>query len=145
MNTRSLPTGSAAMSKADFEKLAHLRHELRRFHRFSEALTHRRGVTMLEYQLMLQIKGYPGRDWVSVGELADRLEAMQHGVVALVSRCEAAGLVKRSVSASDKRRVEVRLTGEGEECLEALAQLHHDELSMLSTVFEAGRAKQESP
>jgi hypothetical protein len=59
INTRSLPTGRGGMSKADFARLAHLRYELRRFHRFNEALTHRWGVTTLQYQLMLQSKGYP--------------------------------------------------------------------------------------
>lgn len=116
------------MSKAELEKLAHFRYQLRRFLRFSEELTHRNGMTALQYLLLLQVKGFPGRDWATVGELAERLQAKHHGVVSLVSRCEAGGLVKRSVSSSDKRRVEVRLTGKGEKCLERMARLHRAEL-----------------
>lgn len=116
------------MSKADIETLAEFRYALRRFLRFSEEVTRKRGVTPLQYQLMLQIKGFPGRDWANVDELAERLQAKHHGVVALVSRCEEAGLVKRSAGRDDRRRVEVQLTKKGDECLEQLARLHRDEL-----------------
>ena len=126
---------SQAMSKADFEKLAHFRYQLRRFLRFSEEVTRRKGITMLQYLLMLQIKGYPGREWATVGELAERLQAKHHGVVSLISRCEAAGLVKRRISSSDKRRVEVRLTDTGDKCLEQLARLHRGELTSLHGEF----------
>jgi DNA-binding MarR family transcriptional regulator len=123
------------MSKADFERLAHFRYQLRRFLRFSEEVTRKRGITSLQYLLMLQIKGFPGREWATVGELAERLQAKHHGVVALISRCEAAGWVKRSISGSDKRRVEVKLTRKGGECLEQLARLHRGELLSLQDEF----------
>ena len=116
------------LSKADFEILANFRYRLRRFLRFSEEVTRRHGVTPLQYQLMLQVKGFPGRDWASVSELAERLQAKHHGVVALVSRCEAAGWVTRSASESDQRRVEVRLSAAGLRCVEHLARLHREEL-----------------
>ena len=115
------------MSKAEFEALAQFRYQLRRFLRFSEEATRRKGVTPLQYQLMLQIKGFPGREWATVVELAERLQAKHHGVVALISRCEKAGLVVRNVSRSDMRLVEVQLTGKGERCLEQLARLHRAE------------------
>lgn len=128
-----MPTRS--LSKADFEALANFRYRLRRFLRFSEEVTRRHGVTPLQYQLLLQLKGFPGRDWASVGELAERLQAKHHGVVALVSRCEAAGLVTRSISTDDQRRVEVRLSAAGLRCLEHLARLHRDELQSVSGGF----------
>jgi DNA-binding MarR family transcriptional regulator len=123
------------MSKADFQTLAQFRYELRRFLRFSEEVTHRNGVTPLQYLLMLQIKGFPGREWATVAELAQRLQAKHHGVVALVSRCETAGWVRRVASRDDKRRVEVHLTAEGEECLEQLARLHREELRSVQAGF----------
>jgi DNA-binding MarR family transcriptional regulator len=116
------------MSKADIEQLAHFRYQLRRFLRFSEEVTREHGVTALQYQLMLQIKGFPGRDWATVGELAERLQAKHHGVVSLVSRCEAAGLVRRNVSPEDRRRVQVKLTRKGDARLTRLAALHRGEL-----------------
>lgn len=123
------------LSKAEFESLANFRYRLRRFLRFSEEVTRRHGVTPLQYQLMLQLKGFPGRDWASVGELAERLQAKHHGVVALVSRCEAAGLVTRTTGANDQRRVEVRLTSTGLQCLDQLARLHRDELQSVAGEF----------
>ena len=123
------------MSKADFETLATFRYQLRRFLRFSEELTRRNGITSLQYQLMLQIKGFPGRDWATVAELAERLQAKHHGVVALVSRCEAAGWVSRSTSRSDQRCVEVRLSPAGLQSLDRLAGLHRDELRSIQGGF----------
>ena len=123
------------MSKADFEAMAGFRYRLRQFLRFSEEATRRSGVTPLQYQLMLQIKGFPGRDWASVAELAERLQAKHHGIVALITRCESIGLVQRSASRTDQRRVEISLTKEGERCLERLARLHREELRSVQHGF----------
>jgi DNA-binding MarR family transcriptional regulator len=124
-----------SLSKVDFETLAGFRYELRRFLRFSEDATRRHAVTPLQYSLLLQIKGFPGRDWATVAELAERLQAKHHGVVSLVSRCEAAGWVRRRTSPIDRRRVEVRLTAEGEARIAQLARLHRDELRSIRAGF----------
>ncbi|MEP7138332.1 MAG: MarR family transcriptional regulator [Caldimonas sp.] len=126
---------SRKLSKADFQTLAGFRYELRRFLRFSEEVTHRNGVTPLQYALMLQIRGYPGREWATVAELAERLQAKHHGVVSLVSRCEALGWVERVASRGDRRCVEVHLTALGDERLEQLARLHRDELQSIRDGF----------
>jgi DNA-binding MarR family transcriptional regulator len=123
------------MSKADFEALANFRYQLRRFMRFSEELTHANGVRPLQYLLLLQIRGFPNRDWATVAELAERLQAKHHGVVALVSRCETAGWVQRKTSRSDQRSVEVHLTPLGEARVEELARLHRDELRSVKSGF----------
>ncbi|MFO1307029.1 MAG: MarR family transcriptional regulator [Burkholderiales bacterium] len=123
------------MTKEEFEALAQFRYELRRFLRFSEQATHTHGVTPLHYLLLLQIKGYPGRDWATITELAERLQAKHHGVVSLVTRCEEAGLVRRSTSTEDRRRVEVRVTAKGAKLVERLAVLHRSELQSFRDVF----------
>lgn len=135
MSTARARRPAPRMTKADYDKLAEFRYQLRRFLRFSEEVARRRGITMLQYLLLLQIKGYPGREWATVGELAERLQAQQHGVVSLISRCEEAGLVERRHSSEDRRRVEVRLTPKGEARLEDLAQLHRAELASLRGKF----------
>lgn len=109
---------------------------MRRFERFSERAAHNEGVTPLQYLMLLHIKGYPAREWATIGELAERLQAQHHGVVALVSRCEAAGLVKRRPSASDRRQVEVHLLKAGEAVLVRLAALHRAELKSLRGAFQ---------
>lgn len=126
---------TSTLSKANFELLAEFRYQLRRFLRFSEEATRNSGLTPLQYQLLLQIKGFPGREWATVGELSERLQAKHHGVVALVSRCEAAGLVSRQASRDDRRRVEVRLTPAGEQCVQHLARLHREELLSVKDGF----------
>ena len=123
------------LSKKDFETLAEFRYQLRRFLRFSEEVTSQHGVTPLQYLLLLHIKGFPGRDWATVGELAERLQAKHHGVVALITRCEKLGLVERSVNPRDKRQVQVRLLEKGERCLERLVRLHRAELLSLQGKF----------
>jgi len=49
----------------------------------------------------------PGRDWATVGELAERLQAQQHGVVALISRCEKLEFVDAVVPLTTGRRIEI--------------------------------------
>jgi DNA-binding MarR family transcriptional regulator len=116
------------LTKDDFAALSELRFQMRRFERFSEAAARAEGITPLQYLTLLHIKGFPGRDWATVGELAERLQSQQHGVVALVSRCEAAGLVERRASQEDRRRVEVHLLPAGEKILRKLAAVHRAEL-----------------
>jgi len=123
------------LTKADFEQLSQFRYQMRRFERFSEQAAHGEGITPLQYLLLLHIKGYPDRDWATVGELAERLQAQHHSVVALVSRCEALDLVKRKISETDRRQVEVHLLKTGEKLLARLAELHRAELRSLKGAF----------
>lgn len=115
------------LSKREFETLSEFRYRLRRFLRFSEQVTRKHGITPLQYLLLLHIKGFPGRDWASIGQLAERLQAQHHGVVALVSRCEKLGWVIRRQSKADRREVEIHLTSKGERMVTRMAQLHRDE------------------
>jgi len=124
------------LAKSDFEALSEFRHQLRRFLRFSEQAAESEGLTPQQYLLLLHLKGMPGRQTATVGELADRLQVQPHGALALVNRCEAAGLVKREVGSSDRRQVLVNLTAMGEERLRCLAAMHRAELESLNDVFQ---------
>lgn len=124
------------LDKKEFETLSNFRYQLRRFLRFSEEVVHSHGLTHLQYLLLLHIKGYHGREWATIGELAEKLQSHHHGAVSLVSRCEKLGLVVRRQGRDDKRSVEVHLTPEGERMIEKLARLHRDEL-----IGSAGRFK----
>jgi len=126
---------ASPLSKHDFEVLADFRYQIRKFVRFSEQLARQRGIKPLQYLLLLQVKGYPGRDWATVGELAERLQAQHHGVVALVSRCELQGFVERRRSTEDRRRIEIHLLKKGEKVLDELARLHRAELLSLQGRF----------
>ncbi|MGV8933938.1 MAG: MarR family winged helix-turn-helix transcriptional regulator [Gallionellaceae bacterium] len=124
------------VSKKDFETLSQFRYQLRRFLRFSEQVNHDMGITHLQYLMILHIKGYKGRDWATIGELAERLQSHHHGVVSLVSRCEKLGLVYRKKGESDRRVVEVHLHPSGEKLVGQLARMHRDELLKLQGIFQ---------
>jgi len=116
-----------ALSKSEFEALSQFRYQLRRFLRFSEQVTRQHGITPLQYLLLLHVKGFPGREWATVGELAERLQAQHHGVVALISRCEKLGWVSREQGKDDRREVEIHLTAKGDRMVAKMAALHRDE------------------
>lgn len=117
-----------ALRKADFEALADFRYQIRRYLRFSETISQEHGITVLQYLLLLQVKGYPGREWATIAELAERLQSHHHGVVTLVTRCEEAGLVERRKGEGDKRVVEVVLLPKGQQLVARLALLHREQL-----------------
>ncbi len=129
-----MSTSSGPLQKQRFEALSDFRYTLRSFLRFSEDAAREEGITALQYQLLLHTQGFPGRDWASIGELAERLQAQPHGVVALVSRCEEAGLVVRKPSAIDRRQVEVHLLPAGRKKLARLATEHAGQLATLAEV-----------
>jgi DNA-binding MarR family transcriptional regulator len=130
------------LSKKDFETLSNFRYQLRCFLRFSEDLTHEYGITNLQYLLLLHVKGYAGREWATIGELAERLQAQHHGVVALASRCEKLGLIVRQRGTEDKREVRIHLTETGDDLVRKIASLHRRELIQLGGVFKVPGSKE---
>jgi|SRR4051794_2651585 DNA-binding MarR family transcriptional regulator len=127
------------LSKDDFEALARFRFGIRRYLRFSEETVRSHGVTPQQYQLMLALKGFPGRDWAVVRELADRLQLRHHSVVELVNRAQTQGLVRRTTDPDDARAVRVVLTDQGEQLLGRLSALHRDELRRMDTALALPR------
>lgn len=119
------------LSKAEYEHLARFRYGLRQFLRFSEEAAKRAGVTPQQHQALLAIKGFPGRDTVTVGELAERLQLRHHSTVELLDRLVALKLAARQPSADDRRRVLIRLTARGEQVLDKLSSAHHEQLRRL--------------
>jgi DNA-binding MarR family transcriptional regulator len=128
------------LDKAGLERQSQFRYEIRKFLRFGEEASRAAGVTAVQYHLMLHTQAFRGRDWASIGELAERLQTAPHGVVALVSRCEEAGLVRRQPHAADGRLVEVHLTPKGRRLVERLAAQHQAQLGALAAVIDAARA-----
>lgn len=126
----------ASLGKKEIEALSNFRYQLRCYLRFSEELTHKYGITNLQYLLLLHVKGYKGRDWATIGELAERLQSHHHGVVSLASRCEKLGLIYRQRGVVDKRAVEIHLTPEGSKLIIEIAGLHRKELLGLQGVFK---------
>jgi DNA-binding MarR family transcriptional regulator len=93
------------------------------------------GLTPQQYQLLLALKGFPGRDWATVRELADRLLLRHHSVVELVDRAQGQGLVERVPHPDDARAVRVQVTADGEQILARLSALHRDELRRMNAAL----------
>lgn len=119
------------LTKAHYESLAALRHELRRFLSFSREAAREEGIPPQQHQALLAIKGFPGRDEVTIGELAERLHLRHHSAVGLVDRLARRQLVRRERSAKDRRRVCVALTTRGEALVARLSAAHLQELRQI--------------
>lgn len=119
---------SRKLSKSQYELLASFRFALRQFLRFSEDAAQEAGLTPQQHQALLAIKGFPGRDRITVGELAGRLQIAHHSAVGLVDRLSAEKLVVRETSEEDRRRVFITLTPRGENILEGLSSVHRAQL-----------------
>ena len=122
------PTKPAILGKSDYETLAAFRYALRKFLSFSAEAARAHGVTPQQYQSLLVVQGQPGRNWVTVGELAERMQITHHSAVGLVDRLEGMKLGKRTPSQEDRRRVHVSLTPKGLRLLARLYQAHRNEL-----------------
>jgi DNA-binding MarR family transcriptional regulator len=120
-----------AITKRQFERIAAFRYSLRRFLRYSEKATRKQGLAPQQYQLILAIKGYPKREFATVGELAEQLQRNHHSVVELINRTEKSGLVKRRQGTKDRRQVFIELTPRGGKMLERLVEEHRREYRIL--------------
>lgn len=120
---RSLPS-------TDYESIAELRYQIRRYLRFSEEASRAAGLEPRQYQLMLALKGLPRGTRPRIGELAERLQIRHHSAVELVNRLMAGGYIRRYQEGSDRREVLVALTSKGEQQLRKLFLHHRSELRL---------------
>lgn len=123
------------LTKTDFEALARFRFGIRRYLRFSEQTVRSHGLTPQHYQLLLALKGFPGREWATMSEVADRLQLRHHSVGELVNRAQTQGLVDRAPDPGDARVVRVELAPHGQRALARLSALHRDELRRIGTAL----------
>lgn len=124
------------ISQEEYETLAAFRHYLRQFLRFSEKAAQNVGITPQQHQALLTIKGFPGRDYVTVGELAEWLQIKHHSAVGLVNRLAAQELVIRKSSTEDRRQVFIALTPRGDELLRELTVAHKEELRRIRVTLQ---------
>ncbi len=124
------------LTQQDFERLLEFRVSLRRFQRWSEDQAQAAGLTHVQHQLLVAIKGHPGGDPPTIGDLAGYLLLRPHSMVELVDRAEAAGLVQRTRDAEDGRVVRVSLTPDGDLILQKLTRAHLERLHELAAVLD---------
>lgn len=124
------------LTREDYENLLAFRTGLRRFQHWSQNRARAAGLTPAQHQLLLAIKGHPGRQGPAVSELADCLLLRHHSTVELIDRAEAAGLVERWGDDDDGRVTRIRLSADGEKRLAQLAPAHLEELRSLAPVLD---------
>ena len=133
------------LTRQDFERLLEFRVTLRRFQRWSEDQAAAAGLTHVQHQLLVAIKGHPGGEPPTVGDLAGYLLLRPHSTVELVDRAELAGLVQRTRDPADGRVVRVRLTPEGDQIVQKLTRAHLERLHELATVLEFVTRHEDQP
>ena len=124
------------LTRQDFERLLEFRVTLRRFQRWSEDQAQAEGLTHVQHQLLVAVKGHHGNQPPTMGDLAGYLMLRPHSTVELVDRAEAAGLVERTPDSEDGRVVRVRLTRDGDRVLNKLTRAHLERLHELATVLD---------
>ncbi|HET9613713.1 MAG TPA: MarR family winged helix-turn-helix transcriptional regulator [Candidatus Limnocylindrales bacterium] len=98
--------------------------------RLDEELQAAHGLSLAEYDALLQIAHAPRRR-IRMNVLADRVILSRSGVTRLVDRLEAAGSVERSACATDARGQEAVLTPAGLARLRSAATTHLDGVKRL--------------
>lgn len=124
------------VARRDFQRLLEFRVALREFQRWSEDQAEAAGLTHVQHQLLVAIKGHPENQPPTVGDLAGYLLLRPHSTVELIDRAETAGLVERVPDDNDRRVVRVRLTKAGDRAVERLTMAHLSRLHELAAVLD---------
>ena len=125
------------LDDADYQTLLRLRTGLRGFLRWSERQADAVGLTPAQHQLLLAIKGHDDPQGPTIGDVAAYLLLRHHSAVGLIDRAEKVGLLVRAQDQANHSRVRLQLTAKGAQQLEALSELHLEELSHLAPAMQA--------
>ena len=132
----------SSLDDADYQSLADFRFGLRKFLRFSkEFLAAEARLTPEQYEALLAIRAFPGKNGLLIGELSHRLQVKHHTAVSLAEKLVRRKLVSRRRGISDRRKVYLRLTSSGISLIARLARRHRDELrGLIDELIAALRA-----
>lgn len=119
----------------DYQALGAFRYALRRFLAFSEAGSTKLGLSPQQHQAILAIKAHPGPEPMTIGGLAECLLIKNHSAVGLVERLVRRGLVVRSRSEQDRRRIALEITPEAAAMLETISRKNLGELNRSADIF----------
>jgi DNA-binding MarR family transcriptional regulator len=99
-------------SADELTAIAELRAGLRAFHRATDAITERHGLTARRYDLLAMLHGKPQQADTARG-LARLLQLSANATTELIDRAVAAGLVTRTGDGADARVKRIAPTAEG--------------------------------
>ena len=129
------------LTPAQFAAIASFRLELRRFLAFSEQAAADVGLPAQQHQALLAIMGHAEEAPPSVGMLAEQLLVAPHTAAELVARMVEGGLVEKTPSPRDRRRVELALTLKAKTLLHRLTPAHLEELKTLEPALTRALGK----
>lgn len=125
------------LTEKQWRTLLSFRVALRGFLDWSEGEAARVGLTAAQHQLLVAIRGHPGKEDPTITDVAGYLFVRHHSAIGLVERAEALGLVERYRDPDDQRLVRLALTPVGHERVNALAPAHLEELKRLAPLLDA--------
>jgi DNA-binding MarR family transcriptional regulator len=128
MAATSAPRKAKALTRADIQRVAEFRFQLRRFLYFSSAAAEQSGLRPQQYQLLQCVHGMPDELDPTIANVAARMLLKHNSAVELVDRTIEQGLLVRTPDAVDQRRILLRVTPQGQRVLASLAAYHLDEL-----------------
>jgi DNA-binding MarR family transcriptional regulator len=127
---------NTSLADGQYRELLAFRTGLRQFLRWSEEQAVAAGLTGQQHQLLLAIRGHPGPESPTIGDVADHLVLRHHSTVELVDRAEQAGLVRRVADRADRRVIRLVLTAKGRRLLGHLSTAHLEELARLAPIIQ---------
>ena len=117
-----------AIRTVEYQALAELRYQIRRFLNFSEAAARRVSVEPQQHQLLLALHAMCLPERPTIRAVAERLQIQHNSAVELVKRSVARGLVDRRVGRDDRREASLHITPQGRRMLLRLSIAHRAEL-----------------
>ena len=123
------------VTDAQYQRLLGFRTALRRFDQWSREAAQAHGLTHVQHQLMLAIRGSSTEGGPTVGEVAEALLIKPHTATELIDRAQELDLVTRVRDPEDSRRVHLRLTDHASEVLSELTEVHVEELRRLGPLL----------
>jgi len=123
------PTATVRRSSVDESSLgawrAFIQTQARLLHRLDEELQAAHGLSLAEYDALLQLVNAPERR-LRMSALADRVLLSRSGITRLVDRLVADGMVERSACPTDARGSIATITAQGLNRLRAASRTHLD-------------------
>lgn len=123
------------LTQGDYQALGAFRQALRRFLEFSESDAKALGLSPQQHQALLAVQAHPGPSAMTVGELARCLMIKNHSALGLVERLVERGLLARTPSPEDRRRVLLALSDTGRLKLETISRNNLGQLKSTLPVF----------
>jgi DNA-binding MarR family transcriptional regulator len=125
------------ISDEEYRRLLTFRTRLREFNAWSQQAAATQGLTHAQHQLLVAVRGHEDPAGPTIGDVATYLLVKHHTASGLADRTERLGLTERTRDEHDQRAVRLRLTDRGAEVLEALSEIHLEELRRLASVLDA--------